>query len=341
MFNLVPIPWSQFVSPLIWGLIISWAVTGLLKLLAVKYHLYKYITQHQIDNRVISRLGGVAIWFTFLILFLVYFDLTLPRLGLLLGMSLVFLMGVIDDLFNLPAAIKLACQLVAVVVAVSMGVHIGQVTNPLGGVIVLSPVWDFILSVGWLVVVINALNVLDGLDGLAAGASSIFAVILFFLSFFVIVNQPDTALMAVILLATVLGFLIWNWYPAKIFMGDGGSNVLGFLIGGLAMISGAKIATAALVLGFPILDLLWAAWRRVRQGRSPFSADREHLHHRLLDAGVAHRSAVAIILSIVALFGVVSLLSGTLAKLGALFLAAILMIIFIRTIFFLQRRKIS
>ena len=185
MFNLVPIPWSQFVSPLIWGLIISWAVTGLLKLLAVKYHLYKYITQHQIDNRVISRLGGVAIWFTFLILFLVYFDLTLPRLGLLLGMSLVFLMGVIDDLFNLPAAIKLACQLVAVVVAVSMGVHIGQVTNPLGGVIVLSPVWDFILSVGWLVVVINALNVLDGLDGLAAGASSIFAVILFFLSFFV------------------------------------------------------------------------------------------------------------------------------------------------------------
>lgn len=337
----MPIPWSEFIFPLILGLALSWATTGLIKTLAKKYQLYKYTTQHQIDNRIISRLGGIAIWLTFLILFLIYFDLSLPRLGLLLGMTLIFLMGLMDDLFNLPAPLKLAWQLVAVVLAVSMGVHIGQVTNPFGGVIVLTPIWDFILSVGWLIIVVNALNVLDGLDGLAAGTSSIFAIILFFLSFFVIVNQPDTALMAVILLSTLLGFLIWNWYPAKIFMGDSGSNVLGFLIGGLAMISGAKIATAALVLGFPILDLLWAAFRRWRQGRSPFSADREHLHHRLLDAGIAHQSTVIIILSIVALFGVVSLLSGTLAKLGALFLAAILMIIFIRTIFLIQRRKIS
>lgn len=337
----MPIPWSQFALPLVLGLVLSWLATGLIKFLSARYHLYKYTTQHQIDNRVISRLGGIAIWLIFLTLFLIYFDLTLPRLGLLLGMTLVFLMGVLDDLFNLPASIKLACQLVAVIVAVSMGVHIGQVTNPLGGVIVLTPVWDFILSVGWLMVVVNALNVLDGLDGLAAGASSIFAIILFFLSFFVVVNQPDTALMAVILLATLLGFLIWNWYPAKIFMGDSGSNVLGFLVGGLAMISGAKIATAALVLGFPILDLLWATWRRVRQGRSPFSADREHLHHRLLDSGVTHKNAVVIILSIVALFGVVSLLSGTLVKIGALLAAAILMIIFIRTIFSAQRRKNS
>lgn len=337
----MPINWSQFGWPLILGLIISWATTGLIKIIATKYHLYKYTTSHQIDNRVISRLGGVAIWFTFLALFLIYFDVTPPRLGLLLGMTLIFLMGLADDFYNLPAKVKLIWQIVAVVVAVSMGVHIGQVTNPLGGVIILTPVWDYLLSVGWLVVVINALNVLDGLDGLAAGASSIFAVILFCLSFFVIVNQPDTAMMAVLLLATVMGFLIWNWYPAKIFMGDSGSNALGFLIGGLAIISGAKIATAALVLGFPILDLLWAAWRRVREGRSPFSADREHLHHRLLDAGVPHRDAVLIILAIIALFGVVSLLSGTLAKLGALVGAVLLMIILIRSIFFMQMSKKS
>jgi len=124
-------------------------------------------------------------------------------------------------------------------------------------------------------------------------------------------------------------------------MGDAGSNMVGFIIGGLAIVSGAKLATAALVLGFPLLDLVWAAWRRIKSGRHPFSADREHLHHRLLDAGVSHRNAVLIILSVIALFGIVSLLSGTWAKLGALAGAALLMIIFIRTIFFFQKRKSS
>jgi len=201
--------------------------------------------------------------------------------------------------------------------------------------------WDFIFSVLWLMVVINAINMLDGLDGLSAGATSIFSIILFFLSLFVIVNQPETATMAVILLGTMLGYLWWNWYPAKIFMGDSGSNMVGLLVGALSIISGAKIATAALVLGFPIMDLIWAAWRRIRKGKSPFMADREHLHHRLLDAGISHRNAVLIILSVVALFGVVSLLSGTWAKLGALAGAALLMIIFIRTVFFIHRRKSS
>lgn len=341
MSNLISIPWSQFGLPLLLGVVLSWATVGLVKIGSDKFGWYKYTTQHQIDNRVISRLGGIALWVTFLIVFLLFVDVTPPRLGLLVGMTLIFAMGLVDDLYNLPAIAKLIWQLIAVMVAVSMGVHIGQVTNPLGGVIILPLMWDLVLSVLWLLVVVNAINMLDGLDGLSAGATSIFSVILFFLSLFVIVNQPETATMAVILLGTMVGYLWWNWYPAKIFMGDSGSNMVGFLVGSLAIISGAKIATAALVLGFPILDLVWAAWRRLRKGRSPFAADREHLHHRLLDAGISHRNAVLIILSVVALFGVVSLLSGTWAKLVALAGAAILMIIFIRTVFFIHRRKSS
>ncbi len=324
--------------PLLVAAALSWGLLAGIKYLATKYSWLGQTSAHH-DSRKITRLGGVAIWLTFLMVFLGFVDLTPPRVGLLIGMTLIFVMGLIDDIYNLPAIVKFFWQLAAAIVAVSFGMHIGQVTNPFGGVFILPPMWDYLLSVLWLVVVVNAINMLDGLDGLSAGATSIFSIILFFLSLFIIVNQPQTATMAVILLGTMLGYLWWNWYPAKIFYGDAGSNMVGFIIGGLAIVSGAKIATAALVLGFPLLDLVWAAWRRIKNGRHPFSADREHLHHRLLDAGVSHRNAVLIILSVIALFGIVSLLSGTWAKLGALAGAAILMIIFIRTIFFFQKEK--
>jgi len=340
LFNLIPIVWLQYLPPFLIAVVLSWGLLAGIKCLTVKYNWWGQTSAHH-DARKITRLGGVALWLTLLIVFLGFIDITPPLMGLLTGMTLIFMMGLTDDIYNLPAAVKLGWQLIAVIVAVGFGLHIGQLTNPLGGVIILPLWWDYILSVLWLMVVVNAVNMLDGLDGLSAGTTSIFAIILFFLSLFAIVNQPATAMMAVILLGTMLGYLYWNWHPAKIFMGDSGSNMIGFVIGALAIVSGAKIATTALVLGFPILDLLWAAYRRVRQGKSPFAADREHLHHRLLDAGVSHRNAVLIILLVVALFGVVSLLSGTWAKLFALLGVALLMIIFIRTVFFMQRRKSS
>ena len=340
MFKLISLSWLQFLPPLLIAAILSWGLLAGIKCLTTKYQWWGQTSAHH-DARKITRLGGVAVWLTFLIVFLGFVDLTPPRLALLVGMTLLFGMGLVDDLYNLPATLKLAWQIGAVAVAVGLGLHIGQVTNPFGGVIILSPMWDYIFSGLWLLVVVNAVNMLDGLDGLSAGATSIFSVIIFFLSLFVIVNQPGTATMAVILLGTMLGYLWWNWYPAKIFYGDAGSNMVGFIMGALAIVSGGKIATAALVLGFPIMDLMWAAWRRVKQGRSPFAADREHLHHRLLDAGVPHRNAVLIILALVALFGVVSLLSGTWAKLIALLGVALLMIILVRTVFFFQKRKSS
>jgi UDP-GlcNAc:undecaprenyl-phosphate GlcNAc-1-phosphate transferase len=338
LFKLIAVSWLQFLSPLLLAAILSWGLLAGIKYLTTKYQWWGHQSAHH-DARQITRLGGIAVWLTFLIVFLGFVDLTPPRLALLVGMTLLFLMGLVDDIYNLSPITKLIWQIGAVAIAVGLGLHIGQVTNPFGGVIVLSPIWDYLLSGFWLLIVVNAVNMLDGLDGLSAGATSIFSIIIFFLSLFVIVNQPTTATMAVILLGTMLGYLWWNWHPAKIFYGDAGSNMVGFIMGALAIVSGGKIATAALVLGFPIMDLLWAAFRRIKQGRSPFAADREHLHHRLLDAGVPHQSAVVIILALVALFGVVSLLSGTWAKLIALFGVALLMIILVRTVFFLQRRK--
>lgn len=339
MFNLISIPWNVLWLPLLLSGILSYLLTMGVRSVATKLGWFAYETAHRMDKRPMVRLGGIAIFLAFVVPFLLFLDLTPPRIGMLIAVAIIFAMGLWDDLFNLRPLVKIAFQVAAIIVAISFGIHIGQVSNPLGGVIMLSPFWDVFLTAFWLWTVTNAVNLLDGLDGLAGGVTAIAAVALFILSLFAIVNQPETAIMAVILFGAVIGFLRWNWYPAKIFMGDSGSYTLGFLVGSLAIISGAKLATAALVLGFPILDMLWAGLRRMRQRRHPFSADREHLHHRLMDVGVSHRSVVLIILGIVAVFAFVSLLSGTKAKLVLLAVAAVLMIIILRAILWLRQRK--
>ena len=339
MFNLIPIPWQLFWLPFISAGILGYLLTWGVKALGERLGIYGYATTHQTHTRPMVRLGGIAIFLAFVLPFIWFLEMTPERIGLLLALGIMFVMGLLDDLLNLRPIIKVAVQVVAIAVAVGLGLRIGQVGNPFGGVIILPIGWDIFLSAFWLWIVTNTINLLDGLDGLAASVSGIAALALFVLSLFVVVNQPETATIAIILLGVLLGFLRWNWYPAQIFMGDSGSYTLGLLVGGLAIISGAKLATAALVLGFPILDLIWAGLRRIRAGRHPFSADREHLHHRLMDVGVPHRNVVLIILGVVAVFAFISLLSGTLAKLVLLAVAALAMIILIRTIILVQRRK--
>jgi len=339
LFNLIYIPWHIFWLPFILAAILSYGLTWLIKYVANQRQWYARSTSHQTHIKPTARLGGVAIFLAFVIPFLLMLELTLPRVGLLLAITIIFLMGLWDDIFNLKPWLKIIFQLLAVIVAILCGIHIGQIANPFGGVIIFNQFWDVFLTAVWLLIVTNAMNLLDGLDGLAIGVTGIFSVVLFWLSLFVIVNQPETALIAVILFGVVLGFLKWNWHPAKIFMGDSGSNMLGFLIAALAIISGAKLATAALILAFPILDMAWAFIRRIRQGKNPFLADRKHLHHRLMSVGISHRNVVLIILSMVALLGTVALLAGTQIKLISMIAVVLLMILLIRSIILIQRRK--
>jgi len=341
LFNLIDIPWHMFWLPLIVAFVFSFLLTWVVKSVATRYKQYGVATLHQTHAKPMVRLGGIAIFLAFLVSFLIFLDLDTPRIGLILSISIIFLMGLIDDIFNLKVFFKVIFQLMAVAVAIYFGIHIDQVANPFGGVVILTQFWDICLTAIWLLLVTNALNMFDGLDGLASGVTSIFSVTLFWLSLFVVVNQPETAIIAIILLGVMLGFLRWNWHPAKIFMGDSGSNVLGFLIATLAIISGAKLATAALVLAFPIIDVAWAFIRRVRQNKNPFLPDKEHLHHRLLSVGVAHKNVVLIILSMVALLGFVSLLSGTKIKIFLMIGVAIFAILLIRSIIVAQRRKRS
>lgn len=287
----------------------------------------------KIHRHAIAYLGGVAIFAAFAITAILFVDMSRQLFALLLGCSVLVLIGVIDDARGLSPTVKLGWQFVAAGIALAGGIGITTITNPFGGVIDLTwgrtafqiGSWQFhimpianTLSVLWMVGLANTINFLDGLDGLASGVSGIAAVIMFALAVGPHVHQPAVALLAIIVAGAAFGFLPYNFYPARIFMGDSGAYFLGLVLAMLAIYSGAKLATAALVLGVPIVDSVWAAVRRLAHGTSPFRADRQHFHHLLLDAGMTQRQAVVTLYAIVAIFGSVALMIGSFSKLVAM-----------------------
>ncbi len=296
----------------------------------------------KIHRHEIAYLGGVAIFAAFALVVMLLLPVTRQLASLLLGCLILVVVGVVDDIRDLSPGVKLVGQFVAAGVALAGGIGITAITNPFGGVIDLSwgrmsfdllgahfhiaPVAN-VLSLLWMVGLANTINFLDGLDGLACGVSGIAAVVMFAVAVGPHVHQPAVALLAIILAGAAFGFLPQNFYPAKIFMGDSGAYFLGLVLAMLSIYSGAKLATAALVLGFPILDAVWAAVRRMSRGVSPFKADREHFHHLLLDGGMSQRRAVLTIYGVVAVFGVVALMSGSLAKLVAMVVLVCVMIV--------------
>lgn len=263
-------------------------------------------------------------------------------LGVLLGSLVLVVVGVVDDIRAVGPWPKLAWQTVAAMMLPAFGVRIDVLTNPFGGPAVeLAPVIDALIIIAWIVLVINAMNFLDGLDGLATSIASIALTILIVLSLAPFVNQPILALLLIPLFGSCLGFLTVNWHPAKLFLGDSGSQLLGFMLAVAAIMSGGKLATAGLVLGFPILDALWAIVRRIWAGRSPFSADREHLHHRLLDLGLPQPLVVLVLMFIATVFGIIALTSQTGGKVHALIALPILLVILLAGISLLEQRLVN
>lgn len=298
-------------------------------------------SERKIHKREVAYLGGVAIFGGFLLTVMALMPMSRQLGALLLGCLILVVVGVIDDIYDLSPWVKLGGQFVAAGVALAGGIGITQITNPFGGVIDLSApgrmsfeVWGQgfhisplanLLSLLWMVGLANTVNFLDGLDGLACGISGIAAVVMFGLAIGDSVNQPAVAMLAIILAGAAFGFLPFNFFPAKIFMGDSGAYFLGLTLAMLSIYSGGKLATAALVLGFPIIDALWAATRRLAKRTSPFRADRQHFHHLLLDAGMTQRQAVLTLYAVAAVFGMVALTVGSLAKLVAMIVMIFLM----------------
>ncbi|BAZ42901.1 family 4 glycosyl transferase [Calothrix sp. NIES-4101] len=265
----------------------------------------------KVHQRPMVRLGGVSIFTgTMMALILVWWLGGFANLppekewqiwGVILGGSGFFLIGLADDLLSLSPFVRLVMQVIVAAGAWKAGVSIDFVTIPTMGIVQLE--WlSLPITVVWLVGMVNAINWIDGLDGLAAGVSGIAAVVMLVVALFM--KQPAAALIAAALAGAALGFLRYNFNPAQIFMGDGGSYFMGFTLASVSIIGLVKIPafTAVLlpyvILAVPIFDMSAVILLRLRQGKSPFKADKRHLHHRLLNAGLSHRWAVLFIYSL-------------------------------------------
>ncbi len=221
-------------------------------------------------------------------------------------------LGALDDRFDLRARWQLLGQVGLALGAVWLGVGVLGVNNPFGqGRIAFDELFAIGFTVLWIVGMINSINFIDGLDGLSTGIAIIAAVTLGAISLTTQIGQPLIAILCFTLAGALAGFLRWNFNPASIFTGTAGVTFVGYTLAVLAILGTAKIAVALLVLGVPIIDTFWIIVRRAIAGRSPFTPDRGHLHHRLLDLGLSHRQTVLVIYAICALLGVLSLvLSG-------------------------------
>jgi UDP-GlcNAc:undecaprenyl-phosphate GlcNAc-1-phosphate transferase len=323
------------------AIMISAAVTPIVRRFALSHGIVDHPDgARKIHTKPIAYLGGVAIYVSFLASLAFWMHPTRQLTALIIGCSVLVVIGVIDDIRPMSAWTKLGWQFAAAMIALSGGIGITTVTNPFGGVIDLgwgrfsARIFSFqfhitpvanLISILWMVGLANTINFLDGLDGLACGVSGIAAFILFLLSAGPRVAQPEVALIAIILAGAAFGFLPYNFYPAKIFMGDSGAYFLGLTLAMLSIYSGAKLATAVLVLGFPIIDAVWAAVRRMAKGTSPFKADRLHFHHLLLSAGLSQRHAVLIAYALSFTFGASALLISPVAKIAAFFILSLVM----------------
>ena len=281
----------------------------------------------------VSRLGGVALFGGFaagallaLILWPPDVDLDVRRLiAVLLGSVLVFLIGIWDDRHELPPWPQFVAQAAAACVAIAGTVFIERFTNPLTDRLVIIPEvlpvfgWAAVILITmlWVMGMMNTVNWLDGLDGLAAGVGFI-AAALFALHSYKL-GQTEIALFPTALAGACLGFLPFNFHPARVFMGSAGAMVLGYALASLSILAPARIATALLVLGIPIVDVAWLIASRWRRGQSPTRGGRDHMHHRLLDLGLSQRQIVLVYYVFCLLFGGLALLaSSRLFKLIAL-----------------------
>ena len=258
----------------------------------------------------IPRMGGLAIFFGFMLSVLLFVPLTEQLRGMLLGGVIIVILGIFDDIYALPAKPKFLVQIAAALVAVWAGNKIEFLSNP--NIFSSEPYWELgwlsiPISVLWIVGITNAVNLIDGLDGLAVGVSSIAAITM--LAVALLTGNMPIAITMAALAGACIGFMPYNLNPAKIFMGDTGSTFLGYMLATVSIMGLFKFyavisfAVPFLILGLPIFDTANAIIRRVAAGRSPMSPDRGHVHHKLIDMGFNQKQAVAILYAISATLG--------------------------------------
>jgi UDP-GlcNAc:undecaprenyl-phosphate GlcNAc-1-phosphate transferase len=301
---------------------VSFLLTPLIRRIALRYDAVDRPNHRRVNKLPVPRGGGVAVAVAFIGVTLGLLGLnavspfvavpssvqTSELIGLLVGGALATAFGVIDDAFDLRARWQFVGQLGLAAFAIALGFVVDFVANPFGsGVIRLGGAISIGFTVLWISGMINSINFIDGLDGLSSGIGLIAAVTLGVISLTTQVGQPFIAVLCFALAGSLIGFLRWNFQPATIFAGTSGVMFLGYTLAVLSILGTAKVAVAMLVLGVPIIDAFWIIVRRLAERRSPFSPDRGHLHHRLLDVGLSHRQTVLLIYGLCVLLAVLAL----------------------------------
>ena len=315
------------------ALVLSFTSTPFVKKLAYKIGAIDVPKdERRMHKTPIPRLGGLAIFIGFVLSVLLFAEITVQLRGILIGAIIIVITGAIDDVKPLKAYIKLSVQIVAAAVAIYHGIIIEAFSNPIvfASAEYLSLGFMSIpITIIWIVAITNAVNLIDGLDGLAAGVSIISSVAMLIIS--LMVADPNDAVILAALAGACIGFMPYNFNPAKIIMGDTGSLLLGYVLATVSILGLFKLyavvsfAAPFLVLAFPLFDISFAFFRRILKGRSPMSPDRGHSHHRLIDMGLSQKQAVAILYTISGILGLVAVVIATSDEVRAvIFIVALL-----------------
>lgn len=319
---------------LIVAFIASILLTPLVKRLAFRIGAVDAPNYRKVHARIMPRLGGLAIYGAFIIGFFFLKFMTgfeSPYMyAILIAATIIVITGVIDDMHEISAKAKLIGQVLAAgIVVFGGGIQINEINLPFGGEIAFG--WLSIpLTILWIVGITNAINLIDGLDGLAAGVSTIALITLAAMA--MTMGNGIVTAMASILAASTIGFLFYNFHPAKIFMGDTGALFLGFMISVFALLGFKNVTVIALIipvimLGVPISDTFFAIVRRLRMKQKWSDPDKSHLHHRLLDLGFSHRQTVLLIYAIAIMFGIAAIIFSMATVWGAILLVAVILVV--------------
>jgi UDP-GlcNAc:undecaprenyl-phosphate GlcNAc-1-phosphate transferase len=348
----------EFVVPALF----SFGFTILLVLLALKFFpkfgLMDRPKKYGLNRKPIPYYGGLVIVAVFTLSTIIFVPLDIHVIGLLAGALMMATVSFLDDLLDVNPWIRLFVQFLAALTIVISGIGINSISNPLGGDLILDqinfefPLGDTMVQITlladlftiiWIVLIVNTMNFLDGLNGLVSGVAFIASITFFVLSVgeYNLIDQTSMATLAIIVASSVLAFWFFDFHPAKILMGDTGSMFIGFLIAVFAIYSGGKVATAFLVLGFPILDAFWVITRRIVQGKSPMKGDLKHLHHRLIEVGLTERKALLLIYTLCAFFGGSAIFLGTTQKLFLMIAMGLLMLIMATMIVFYGLKRLK
>jgi len=311
----------------------------------------------KIHKKETPLLGGVAIFFVFFLILYFFQEKVLIGdlnwnhwLGFFIGGMIIIVGGVFDDKYNVSPFKQMIFPVLAILAVLLGGIEIEKITNPLGGYVYLDNlqfeffdrvvfvVFSDIFLAMWLMGMMYTTKLLDGIDGLVTGVVGVGSLVTFIFTMTEKYYQPDIGFAALVLTAACVGFLVFNFHPAKIFLGEGGSLFLGYALGVLAIISGGKIAIAFLVMGIPILDVVWTIIRRLKAGVNPFKiADRKHLHFRLLDLGIGQRNTVFIYYALSFIFGMGAIFLQSTGKMLAIFFLIVLMIFTVYYLNYLEK----